>query len=89
MIGPDPSKFSGLSPRVDQQLGHRRRHAYHAPHTYHHRRRRIIVIFFTPSASLSGDLNIHLQLLWQRVWQTSRCSDTSSPISSMSGLLHR
>ena len=28
MIGPDPSKFSGLSPRVDQQLGHHHHHAF-------------------------------------------------------------
>ena len=30
-----------------------------------------------------------VQPLWRLGWRTSRCSDTSSPISLMSGLSHR
>ena len=79
MIGPDPNKFSGLSTRVDEQLGRHHRHLHHqCPQIHvqllwHHP---IIIMFI-------------VQLLWRLGWRTSRCSDTSSPISSMSGLSHR
>ena len=76
MIGPDPSKFSGLSTRVDEQLG---RHHHHQCPQIH-----VQLLLHDPTIVM-----FIVQLLWRLGWRTSRCSDTSSPISLTSGLSHR
>ena len=98
MIGPDPSKFSGLSARVDEQLGWHRHHHHHQSGW---RTSWSFVMSSPISTSWSSsiftmkliDIMITImfivQPLWRLGWRTSRCSDTSSPISSMSGLSHR
>ena len=98
MIGPDPSKFSGLSARVDEQLGWHRHHHHHQSGW---RTSWSFVMSSPISTSWSSsiftmkpiDIMITIifivQPLWRLGWRTSRCSDTSSPISSTSGLSHR